>query len=298
MSSSVLNDRSNIDHMLFECERILSNCMSQQYESLSAAWAHHFSAKGKRSRMRLALSTSSNLGLTSQQSECLAIACELVHQASLIHDDLMDADASRNGKATVWRKYGQATAVCLGDALLVEAMFQLSCTPDISAVTRQALIRLVRDSVQAAAEGQIDDCDISKLHNFSYSDYCTAVQNKSGALFAMPAIGAMLVKHSDNSEIERAIAGFSEFGIAYQLLDDWKDREVDKDRRLNGYWLLDRTNPDAAEVSLRTAVIKHLDTADKILSTLPHAIYQSFSEIRDEMLLKLPELKTDLEVVN
>jgi len=288
MNSPISISETTINHLINACEESLHSCISAQHESLRCAWEHQFSARGKRSRMRLALNSSMALGLSPAQAERLGSVCELIHQASLIHDDLMDEDLYRNKQPTVWHKFGQATAVCLGDALLVEAMLQIATMPDTSLVTQRELMRLVRNSVVAAAEGQIDDCETSRILSYSYAEYCEAVKKKSGALFSMPVLGAMIVSNFSNADQQLAHHAFSQFGIAYQLLDDLQDKDVDKGKRLNGYWLLARMGEDNPAESLCNAVIAHLSQAEEYLVTLPVELQQSFQMMRSKILLTIP----------
>lgn len=291
MTSPVSTSETTIDRLADACERSIYESISASHRSLYTAWQHQFSARGKRSRMRLAIRSSIDLGLSGKQSEILASACELVHQASLIHDDLMDSDTHRNGKPTVWHAFGSATAICLGDALLVEAMTRIVALPDVSHSARMALAQLFRNSIHAAADGQIDDCSMDKLAHFSYLDYCIAVRKKSGALFALPVLAAMIVREFSAEEQNTVWQAYAEFGIAYQLLDDLHDKDEDKGQRLNGYWILKQESERDAQALLHATVVRHLSQAETLLDRLPSALKHSFYVVRDEMLAKIPRFE-------
>lgn len=291
MTSPVSISETTIDRLADACERSIYGSISVSHRSLHAAWQHQFSARGKRSRMRLAIISSVELGLNSEQSEVLASACELVHQASLIHDDLMDSDTHRNGKPTVWHAFGPATAICLGDALLVEAMCRIVAVPNVANTAKSALAQLFRDSIHAAADGQIDDCSVAKIANFKFSDYCIAVRKKSGALFALPVLAAMIARDFSADEQNIVWQAYAEFGIAYQLLDDLHDKDEDKGQRLNGYWILQQESEQEASEELYAAVVQHLSHAETLLNRLPNAVKHSFFAVRDDMLAKVPKLK-------
>lgn len=282
---------TTVNRLIESCEQILKNCIGADRASLRSAWNHQLSARGKRLRMKLALHISLSLGLAESQAVQIATACELVHQASLVHDDLMDSDPTRNGKPTVWREYGSETAVCLGDALIVEAMFQAQCIPIDSTAHHRAIAQLFKESIQAAAEGQIDDCDTTQLAHRTYQDYCIAVKNKSGALFGLPVLAAMILRDYPAAEIQQVKEAFAEFGVAYQLLDDLNDRHFDRDRRLNGYWVLAENNSDDTSQALHFAVSDHLNTADTMVQRLPESVQMSFKFIRDAIMAKRPKLE-------
>ena len=80
------------------------------HTSVEAAIGHHLRAGGGRFRAKLALSVSSALNLQADDSEYLAAACELLHNASLIHDDIQDGDPLRRGRETVWSLFGADVA--------------------------------------------------------------------------------------------------------------------------------------------------------------------------------------------
>src|SRR5205809_975798 len=108
-------------------------------ESLSRAEELHAQAEsaryglvdmgGKRVRPVISLAVGEALGAPVEQVMSAALAIELVHNFSLVHDDLpsLDGDEERRGKPSVWAAYGEGTAVLAGDALLAEA-FRLACT--------------------------------------------------------------------------------------------------------------------------------------------------------------------------
>ncbi|WP_404400145.1 polyprenyl synthetase family protein [Idiomarina seosinensis] len=286
MTSPVSVVEKTVNRLADDCEQWLADCITSEKPALQAAWRHQILAKGKRLRLRLALHTSLALGSTEEQCKYLACACELVHQASLIHDDLMDKDVQRNGLSTIWQQFGSETAICLGDALIVEAMFQSNCIPQISATQMHAIATLFRDAIQTAAEGQIADCDAQQLERLSYSDYCAAVRKKSGALLGLPVLAAMVVNNYSSNDILSVNEAFLQLGTVYQLLDDLNDRELDRGKRLNGYWILARTTQQNAETALHEAVQQQLQSAEQLISQHDESINSSFGYIRDAMLTK------------
>ncbi|MGM0480655.1 MAG: polyprenyl synthetase family protein [Pseudomonadota bacterium] len=275
-----------VNRLADACEQWLTDCISSDKPALQAAWRHQLSAKGKRLRLRLALHTSLALGASEEQCKHLACACELVHQASLVHDDLMDKDTERNGQPTIWDQFGAETAICLGDALIVEAMFQTSCIPQITNAQMRLLSTLFRNAIQTAAEGQIADCDTHQLKRLSYSDYCAAVKQKSGALLGLPVLAAMVVNDYSSDDVLSVNDAFLQLGIVYQLLDDLNDKEHDQGKRLNGYWILARVTDQNPEAALNDAVQKQLKLAEQLISDHCEPIYLSFMYIRDAMLTK------------
>ena len=100
-----------------EIKRLLSLNPSRVVD----AARYHFSAGGARVRAQLGLDAASALNLSAQASMACAVAPELLHNASLIHDDLQDGDAMRRDTPAVWSRYGKGTAISAGDLLISAA---------------------------------------------------------------------------------------------------------------------------------------------------------------------------------
>lgn len=94
--------------------------------SLKSVFEYHNRTGGSRTRARLAIDCCINAGLPQITATRLASACECLHQASLLHDDIMDSDADRRGSEAVWSKFGASSAICLGDELIGQAFAELS----------------------------------------------------------------------------------------------------------------------------------------------------------------------------
>jgi len=286
---SVVN--ATIERLASDCEIRLASSLHYAMPKLQAAWQHQLLAKGKRLRLRLSLRTALTLGITEEQCQHLACACELVHQASLIHDDLMDKDRYRNNVSTIWYEFNSETAICLGDTLLVEAFFLINTIPHIDAGSMRALATIFRDSVHAAAEGQVRDCDTNAVDNYTYIDYVDAVQRKSGALLGLPVVSAMVLQGSNKDNIVTVTEAFAELGVVYQLLDDIEDRNIDENHRLNGYWILARNAPKQDIYQLATINIEeHLKVAERLLATQEESIQNCFGYIKTLIFQKHSKL--------
>ena len=167
---------------------------------------------GKRVRPVLCLATADAVGARVEDALPAAAAIELVHSFSLVHDDLppLDDDRERRGAPSVWARYGEATAILAGDALLVEAM-RLALTYPTSAVARE----LVGATLAMIGGQQLDlegGAELEHLHAL-----------KTGALFSaavMCGLWAVEVPIDDHPPW-RAFAG--ELGLLFQVVDDLLD---------------------------------------------------------------------------
>jgi geranylgeranyl pyrophosphate synthase len=119
---------------------------------LGDATAYHLASGGKAWRARLATECCEALGVHPQHSVRLAVACELVHQASVVHDDVQDAAPLRRGRASVGAKFGVPAALCVGDHLLVNAFVELATLP-----ASPALARLFGAGISQMAAAQAEE---------------------------------------------------------------------------------------------------------------------------------------------
>lgn len=151
-----------------------------------------------------------------------AAAVELVHNHSLVHDDVMDGDAWRRHRLTVWRVFGAGPAIMAGDALLTLAL-ELLASSGAATVT---LSRAVKDLLR----GQCADLDFEHRHDVTLAEVQAMTRDKTAALLgAACALGAQAAG-ADRARLEH-LDGFGRWlGVAFQLVDDllgiWGDPEV------------------------------------------------------------------------
>lgn len=229
---------------------------------------YHLSSGGRRVRGRLAIHASLALGLSKDAALCIAAVTELLHNASLIHDDVQDKDTLRHGLPTVWVKFGSNVAICAGD-LMLSAAYAALCGISRSQVI-PSLLALVHERTALAIQGQCAD-----LAARSQSVSCTTIYEKiviakSGALFSLPLELALLTsgKHSWTGQARSAAEAFS---LAYQAADDLSDRQRDAQvNSLNIVHVLQAAgdNTDAVACAYQYGA-RHLDMAIAAAQQLP-----------------------------
>ena len=196
--------------------------------SALCAGTYHLLAKGQRLRARLAVHAGINLGLQPSDIVSVAAAAELLHNASLIHDDIQDGDKIRRGQAAVWSRYGINTAICAGD-LLISAAYSSACQISNTRLLPQ-MITLLHERICEAIEGQCADLSSSdnthKSANITLDDYKRITIAKSGALLSLP-LELSLILSSYESYIPVARQAMEAFSISYQILDDLNDQASD-----------------------------------------------------------------------
>jgi geranylgeranyl diphosphate synthase type II len=180
----------------------------------------HFSAGGSRVRAQICFEAAVGLGLGEADAVCLASVCELLHNASLIQDDLMDRTTIRRGAPSIWAKYGDIIAVCTGD-LLLSAAYGLLSDVSIPALIGPAL-RLVHRRTSEVIAGQAAESLATIEDENVVSFYERLARGKSASLLSLSLELPLLL--SDNYELlAMAYAACTDFAIVYQIADDLSD---------------------------------------------------------------------------
>ena len=174
-------------------------------------------SRGKRLRPLLALvSGGASGGITSGHVD-LAVIVELIHIATLVHDDIMDEAERRRAQPTVNARWGNSLSVLLGDCLFAQAL-NLSTNFDNSEISR-VIARAARD----VCSGEIIQTQRRFDLHLAIDDYLRIVEMKTGSLFAAAAeLGAVL--NNAEPDMIRALKNFGrKIGAAYQIYDDCLD---------------------------------------------------------------------------
>jgi geranylgeranyl diphosphate synthase type II len=193
---------------------------SQEQNICTEAVTYHFNALGQQARAKTCLDACMKLGIQYDDMLILAAATELLHNASLIHDDIQDKDEIRRGQPAVWKKYGINIAICAGDFLLSAAYGMLEGYSKISQLPQ--LISTINKQARLAIEGQSLDVLFKNNPQLSLEQYVVIASKKSGALFSLP-IELALVAAEQNDCIELARQASANFAVGYQIADDLED---------------------------------------------------------------------------
>ncbi len=169
---------------------------------------------GKRMRPMLILLMAKNYGSVSEVTQHSGVGLELLHTASLVHDDVVDESSERRGQASVNATYNNKVAVLVGDYLLSTALLHVSLTGN------QQIVQYLAELGRTLAKGEI--LQLSNISNSEISEdvYYQVIKQKTAALFeACCAIGALSAGAS-SEEIEQAQLFGQNLGIAFQIRDD------------------------------------------------------------------------------
>lgn len=205
----------------FDLEGRMRDLLRASGGRAAEAALHHLDAGGSRVRASLALDAGAALGLDDGTRLSIAAACELLHNASLIHDDLQDQDPVRRGREAVWARFGADVAVCAGDLMLSAAYAALAgAGPRAGALIAHAHAR-----VATVIAGQCADLDPGPARADAQA-YERIAAAKSGPLLSLPLELALMASGRED-RIEAAARAAEGFAIAYQISDDLNDAEQD-----------------------------------------------------------------------
>jgi octaprenyl-diphosphate synthase len=194
---------------------------SQFDEAISAYVAYALESSGKRLRPSLALLVGGATGGITSAHVDLAVIVEMIHLATLVHDDIMDGADTRRGQPTPNARWGNSITVLLGDCLFAHAL-DLSTRFDNTLVSRT-----IARAANAVCTGEIMQTQRRFDLNLSHEDYFRIIELKTAALFGCAAeLGAWL-SGSDAAIVESMRRFGLKMGTAYQIYDDCLDMAGD-----------------------------------------------------------------------
>lgn len=193
---------------------LFNRSLSHDDGLLSSVLTHIRQRGGKRMRPMLILLSAKNYGGVSDVTQHAAVGLELLHTASLVHDDVVDESGERRGQASVNATYDNKVAVLVGDYILSTALLSVSFT------CNQRIIQYLAELGRTLAAGEI--LQLSNIQNQEFSEevYYQVINQKTAALFeACAAIGAISAGASDE-DIAKASKFGQTLGIMFQIRDD------------------------------------------------------------------------------
>ena len=203
-----------IEQDLNDFIQLFNESLTHTDDLLGSVLTHIRQRGGKRMRPMLILLTAKNFGKVSQVTQNAAIGLELLHTASLVHDDVVDESSERRGQASVNATYDNKVAVLVGDYILSTALLKVSLTDN------QKIIQLLAELGRTLAAGEI--LQLSNIQNQELSEevYYQIINNKTAALFeACAKIGALSAGASEE-EIAAAAKFGQNIGMIFQIRDD------------------------------------------------------------------------------
>ncbi|MDE1829930.1 MAG: polyprenyl synthetase family protein [Thaumarchaeota archaeon] len=177
---------------------------------------------GKRLRPYLVLKSCELLGGSVRQAIPAASAVEMVHNFTLVHDDIMDNDEVRHGVPTVHTKFGIPVGILAGDLLFSKAFEIISNSgSQIPKQVRLSLVATLSKSCSEVCEGQVLDISMAKSKAIpSESQYTTMIEKKTSSLFVASCAMGAISANTTQSDVNKLSTYGKNLGISFQIVDD------------------------------------------------------------------------------
>ena len=177
---------------------------------------------GKRLRPALALVIARMGSPDAESLNHMAVGVELLHTASLVHDDIVDESDTRHGGATLFARVGNALAVLVGDYLFSQAAQECVATGDLT------VVRLFAETLGAMAQGQIDDAkrqlgSRNAWQTLTRERYYRTISGKTASLFVLACQGTAHLSRLNSDQVAALRLYGTNLGLAFQVVDDILD---------------------------------------------------------------------------
>lgn len=209
--------RAGLTDDLAIVERLMTERTASQSRLLAAAGAYTVAAGGKRLRAALVLLAARLGDYQPARAAHPAVAIELLHTASLVHDDLVDHTLRRRGRVTVHARWDNHVALMLGDYFFALSAGELAAEPD------PRIIKFYADAAQTVVEGELRPVTQLQPLDIALAQYFYKIGCKTAALFEAACKAGIAVAGGSAEQIE-ALGHFGyDLGLAFQIVDDVLD---------------------------------------------------------------------------
>jgi len=237
---------------------------------------------GKRIRPLLVLSVCEAEGSSIEKAMPAAIAVELFHNFTLMHDDIMDKAPLRRGQLTVHKVYGEAAAILSGDAMFTLASISLQ---DINESTLLEILKIYNRTSREVCEGQQLDMDFENMNDVTTEHYLEMIRLKTSVLIACSCAMGAISAGASKERVELWYKFGEQTGLAFQIQDDLLDTFGNSDitgKKVGGDILLEKKTfiwlYTKAKGMLPEKLSSCLESIDKI-SLVSSAMIQSGADI-------------------
>jgi geranylgeranyl diphosphate synthase type I len=223
--SSAEEIKTEIDFVASKINQFILSNVSGKPVDLYDASLHYIKSGGKRLRPFLSVKSCQLFGGHMETAIPFASSVELIHNFTLIHDDIMDNDNFRHNVSAVHKQFGIPVAILSGDVLFSKAFQIISCYGKKLGLSYETLIKmmdLLSSSCVDICEGQALDIKMSTAPDFSSKEgYINMIEKKTASLFKVSCeIGTLSSSNCSQVDIENLSNYGKKIGIAFQLIDD------------------------------------------------------------------------------
>ncbi|MGH2517165.1 MAG: polyprenyl synthetase family protein [Ktedonobacterales bacterium] len=208
---------SGIEADLEVVDRTFQEHATSGLEILNAAAAHALSSPGKRVRTALTLLSGKLIEYRFEKLLPLSVAFEMVHLATLVHDDILDNADTRRGIPTINARYGNSVAILLGDYLFAKSAGLIAEVEDFR------IDHLFSETVASVCEGTIIELLSTRKLDLSVEAYLERISRKTACLMAACCKGGATVGGGSDAQVALMQQYGLNLGIAFQIIDDVLD---------------------------------------------------------------------------
>lgn len=200
-------------------EKVLEDRIESEVALVREVGLHTLRAGGKRLRPALVSLAASATGrpFDAERTRCLGACMEMIHMATLMHDDVIDHAATRRGRETSAAKFGNTASILIGDVLLAKAMAILAEDGDL------AIIRNVSRAVVDLAEGEVHELATRGRPELSQSEHFEILRRKTATFIASCCEVGAMAAGAHATAVEALGAYGLSMGMAFQIADDLLD---------------------------------------------------------------------------
>lgn len=226
------------------------------------AMRYSLMAGGKRIRPNLLFLTLKGYGIQEEKGLPFAMALEMIHTYSLIHDDLpaMDNDDLRRGKPTCHRQFDEATAILAGDGLLTYA-FETAAKADVPAEQAVKCMRILAEMAGPSGMVYGQTLDMQEDETYDFEALEKVQKYKTGCLLSAPLMMGAVLAGQDDSAVEEWHKTGDMIGLAFQIQDDVLDVEESAQE-------LGKSNSDERNGKVTSVSLLGLDEAKNLMNRL------------------------------
>jgi len=202
---------------------ILESISKMSQKTLFRAMTHLFMGGGKRLRAILPRLVGEAVGGANNGHYTLGASIEIIHNFTLIHDDIIDQDPIRRGLDAVHVAFDDATAINAGDAMLAVGFEILAESDDIPQEYLGQLITSIGEMVRKVAAGQQEDIEFETRKEVSEDEYILMIAGKTSAMFETCARTGAILSKADSDTVKNMAEWGLNLGLCFQLMDDLID---------------------------------------------------------------------------
>lgn len=209
--------------------RIVNALSKTENDRLGAAMNHLIEGGGKRMRAILPWLVADAVGNANDGLYDLGASIEIIHNFTLVHDDIMDNDSVRRGRPAVHVAYDHPTAINAGDAMLAVAFEVLAESKNFDDEYFRDLVRIIGKMVRRVSEGQQQDMSFEERDIVSQDEYLQMISGKTAAMFTTCGRTGALLSGATNATVQVMTEWGENVGLCFQLMDDLIDATGDSE---------------------------------------------------------------------